>query len=103
LRIKCSSISIKDLVPQDNFYRQVERSIPEGGAAEDGGLSSFLALQTTRQHHPVITAEGEPFAGESMNRLIALACDCISELMKVQNQVLKSKLDALRLERRVCG
>ena len=53
------------------------------------GLVQRNAEQTTRQHHPVATAEGEPFARESMNRLIDLARDGISELMKVQNQVLK--------------
>ncbi len=35
------------------------------------------------------TAEGEPFARESMNRLIDLARDGIAELMKMQNQVLR--------------
>jgi ribonuclease PH len=35
------------------------------------------------------TAEGEPFARESMNRLIDLARDGIGELMKMQNQILK--------------
>ncbi len=35
------------------------------------------------------TAEGEPFSRESMNRLIDLARDGISELMKIQNQILK--------------
>jgi len=49
-----------------------------------------FASQTTRQHHPVVTAEREPFARESMNGLIDLARDCISELMKVQNQVLNN-------------
>ena len=35
------------------------------------------------------TAEGEPFARESMNHLIDLARDGIGELMKIQNQVLR--------------
>ncbi|MBI5032475.1 MAG: ribonuclease PH [Chloroflexi bacterium] len=35
------------------------------------------------------TAEGEPFARESMNRLVDLAHDGITELMKIQNQFLK--------------
>ncbi len=35
------------------------------------------------------TAEGEPFAREAMNRLIDLARDGISELMKIQNHILK--------------
>ncbi|MBI5032473.1 MAG: ribonuclease PH [Chloroflexi bacterium] len=35
------------------------------------------------------TAEGEPFARESMDRLVDLARDGIAELMKIQNQILK--------------
>jgi ribonuclease PH len=35
------------------------------------------------------TAEAEPFARESMNRLIDLARDGISELMRIQSQILK--------------
>ena len=35
------------------------------------------------------TAEGEPFARESMNRLIDLARDGITELMKMQNTILR--------------
>ena len=34
------------------------------------------------------TAEGEPFARESMNRLIDLARDGIGELFKIQNMAL---------------